>query len=295
MLPKLTNILARYNIKLLVGLELEFYCTDKTKLKEALCKNPSDIKRFNIMLKDKEKYFDFSHLKLKREIGEDQFEAIFPPTSELQESIADILKFQSLVSKCANFNAKPFPDKAPSALQFNLSLWKNDENILEDEETLNSILFSLTKFIPESMIFFTRNQNCFERITDIKSIIKFRNSPINISVGKSMNRTTALRVIDEKTDQYHYNNSIIKGTRIEHRVPSANCHVEASFYVIIAALIYGIKYPAQEKVPQIYENAFEVEEVKKYKFKPLPSSRKQSMEIYQNGLFKKIIKKLISY
>lgn len=238
MLSKLVSFINELDVQVLMGIELEFYSNQVPFL---------------------------DGIDIKAETGVNQFEAIFKLTDDIKTLAAQVINFKNSFRGCANFDALPFKDQPPSAMQVNFSLWRSSSNLLDNIVIRNSVISSILKFLPESLVFFTRNISCLERLGNLESVMKFRNSPVNISCGGDNNRTTAIRVINEISNKYTFNGKIINGFRIEHRVPSSNCHIIPSLCVILVAIIYGLRNLQNNiEIDVLYTNAFEHETIKRF-------------------------------
>lgn len=120
----------------------------------------------------------------------------------------------------------------------------------DDRNTLcSNILHHLLADIKPNLHIFAPTQNCRLRLSDIEKIRNYRNSPYTLCVGDKNNRTTAIRVLEE---------------RIEHRVPSASAPLIPSFRVILNSIQKGINETEQKYTPIIYSNAFEEEVISLY-------------------------------
>lgn len=154
-------------IKIIVGVELEFYST-----------------------KPKEFFGDF----VKNEIGEGQLEAVFAHSSNYVQVLKNVVDFKKKFNSVANFNAY-HPLLPSSSLQFNISILKDNELFLT-----HNILHHLLIGIKPNLHFFAPTENCIQRLTDIEKIKEFRNSPYTLCVGEKNNRTAAIRIIDGRIE-----------------------------------------------------------------------------------------------
>lgn len=240
----LKSIIEKLGMNILMGAELEFYVTDP---------------QFSLPR-------ELSHIEIKKELGNMQFEAVFPPTFNLGRLALEISRFRFFLRRHASFEAFTTENEPFSSLQFNFSLWKEKSNfsakndLLRTPELQNAALFFLLKDLPSHLRFFVKNANCVSRLTNIDSIKKFRNSPFTISAGGKNNRTCALRLIHEKNYKYTLDGKVLKGFRIEHRVPSSNARVFSSILSIINSLQKAYNYEkVLPQVPLLHGNAFEEE------------------------------------
>jgi glutamine synthetase len=248
MISKKLKSLKEKNIELLIGIELEFYLEDK------------NFPILNLQTED---------FAIKKEVGEGQFEAVFHLNSNVFQVLKSAILFRNRYIKILNFKGYAFTSEPNSGMQFNFSLWKNGENMMENDDFRNRIIFSLLKFLPESLNDFVKNENCILRLTDSEKIKKFRNSPCNISCGGQSNRTTAIRLIDERSEKYLLWGKSVKGYRIEHRVPSSSASVLKSFTAILKAILHGIEIPiSPENVEILHSNAFEEEIISAFNLTP---------------------------
>lgn len=215
MLASFFRELEKLEIEVFLGVELEFY---------------SHLSK---------EYFAFKNVELKDEIGKGQIEAIFPYKNNFFEVLRDVIKFRNSFRSLANFNAFIDLKTPPSALQFNVSIFKNGKNILS-----NAILQSVLQNTKNNLEVFAPTQNCKQRLKEIALIREFRNSPYTFCIGGKNNRTSAIRVKDDY---------------FEHRIPSPNCKIIKSFSVILEAIIEGINKEDVIDLPILHSNAFEDE------------------------------------
>ena len=222
--------LKQKNYQILLGVELEFY--------SALGKE----------------VFMQEGVLIKSEIGEGQLEAVFEHDFNILQVLRKVIHFRNKFAGIANFNAFVGVEQPPSAMQFSFSLWQEGENCLKFVKLRDNILYYLLELMPFAMPYFAPTTNCLKRLSNHEGVLKFRNFPVNISCGWQNNRTTAIRVCEE---------------RVEHRVPSSNCLILKSFNSILGAILKGVEEGKELQVPILYSNAFEEETIKQFNLKPL--------------------------
>lgn len=250
------------------GLELEFYLIneDKSPLKDA-----SLIDGFiSILLKEVAINSLNNIYKIEKEQGRGQIEVkmIFGSNSlEICDEIEKIkLISQKIASEkdlLANFAAQPFKDDCGSALQFNISLHENEENIFfKKDEIFNSSIAALLKYTQEMMVFLAPNSQDYLRFDydinrNLHKIGKYP-APVNLSFGAD-NRTCAIRIPKVEDSE---NSQIKYGKRIEYRVAAANADPYIVMKLLLDAILQGINddlTPENCGFEKIHGNAFDVQ------------------------------------
>lgn len=183
-----------------IGIELEFYST----------KTLSDLQNF---IKGK-----FTTIKTVIEESENsQYEIITDPTYDLELLVREVNLFKE-ASQC-DFRAKPFLDRAGSALHVNISLHDpiSDENTM-DEETTRHIIGGLCHGIKSSMIYFAPSVESYRRF---QYYDKF--TPRFATWG--FDKSNAIR---------------LRKCIIEHRVPCADSNLNDVLRCILESAEYGL-------------------------------------------------------
>jgi glutamine synthetase len=219
MLSCLIKEFKKMEVELFLGVELEFY---------------SHLTKEN---------FAFNGVELKNEIGEGQIEVVFCHKKNIFEVLRNVILFRNKFKSVANFNAFIDEDTPPSALQFNLSIYKNGVNILN-----NAILYSILNSTKNNLEFFAPTLNCKNRLSSLALVNNFRNSPYTFCIGGKNNRTSTIRL----RDGY-----------FEHRLPSPSCKILKSFEVILIGILEGLKKKDIE-IDILHSNAFEEEVIKEF-------------------------------
>ena len=199
-------------VEVFLGIELEFYTQFK-----------------------KEK-FVFKSVELKDEIGEGQIEAVFYHTKNIFEVLRSVILFRNKFKDIANFDAFINQNTPPSALQFNVSIYKNGVSILN-----NAILQSVLDFTQSNLEVFAPTLNCKNRLSNLDLITEFRNSPYTFCIGGKNNRTSVIR---------------LREGYFEHRLPSPSCKISKSFEVILMGVLEGLK-KEDIAINILHSNAFE--------------------------------------
>lgn len=186
----------------------------------------------------------------KKEKGEGQAEIALTPCPPLKaaeecERLKQLLVKQAKIDALElSFDAKPYPDRPPSALHVHISMHDRDNKPLyykRDDEISDYLAFSiggLLATMQEGIKIFAPGENSYQRY-----IYKAKDVPTTISWGAN-NRTTAIRLPDIGAPYRH----------IEHRVAGA----DADPVAIIAHIVRGIKRGLHEKIlppPQTYGDA----------------------------------------
>lgn len=243
--------LQELNITFLSGIELEFYSTDIifTSIDKSIFLNPN--------------------LEIKREIGENQFEAVFCCTDNIKLLLENINDFKDKFKKVCNFDAFINHLMPPSGMQINFSLWKLCDNILNEYKIRNAILHSLLCDLKKDISVFTVNEKCIERLTNLDLVNKFRNSPVNVSCGGASNRTVAIRVINDLNGKYRFNNKSLTGYRIEHRVPSSDAKIELCMIAVLDSVVKGLQNLNVPAVELLHGNAFEPDIINQFNLEPI--------------------------
>lgn len=242
-----------------VGAELEFYFSnrpDKFLLEEITQK----IKKFNAY-------------GLESEVDDNQYEIKFEPsyyTLKLADSISGVKNLLSEISNSQNnkisFAAKPYPDKAGSAMHIHISLHnKEGDNLLEKEGDSDNdktlyIINGLLELLPSSMKFFAPNKNDYDRFIEDKK------TPSTISWGGN-NRTVALRLPETTATP--------QNRRIEHRVPCSSADPYKVLYAIVKAVKIGLEEKKLPKFDKIHGDAY----LDQYQQQSLPKTLKQAKKI----------------
>ncbi|MGL9725851.1 MAG: glutamine synthetase [Wolbachia sp.] len=219
-------ILSNSSYHILFGIELEFYI--KGIEKEYL---------FLSSLKNKIAPFDFF---CDKENSTHQYEVKSGCYTNHENLIKHLELVKEVLIKTAqefdgnvSFKAKPYLDRAGSALNVHVNLMNsNNDNLFYSSkqkysEYLIHSIGGLCAMMKKHMLFFAPNDESYLRFQypDI-------HTPTTISWGIN-NRTAAIRI--------PYFGKDSQKCRLEHRVPGADCNLEQVLMVIIEGMIFGIE------------------------------------------------------
>lgn len=221
----LERIYANYQIKIILGVELEFYLSPHL---------------INYIPKD---------LNIKLEKGRGQYEIDLPPSSDILGMIEKINGIKTLLTVIAqkfngkvHFSAKPFLDDYGNSVHLHINaINSKKQNIFDDKYYCGLIASGLCNYMKESFLSFALTENCFTRF-DAKFM-----APTKICWGNN-NRSVAIRIPG------------LGPTRLEHRVASAEADIYTLVYYIIRAIELTLLYPDKIIITEkIYGNAFDTQ------------------------------------
>ncbi|WP_168464451.1 type I glutamate--ammonia ligase [Wolbachia endosymbiont of Ctenocephalides felis wCfeT] len=214
-------ILKDYEIRAVCGIELEFYVEGVEE---------------NLFLKNARDKISPLGFLCERENSVDQYEV----KSDCYRNFNDLIKHFTLVKELLSeaaggnisFKAKPYLDRAGSALNVHINLIDSNNNNLfycSEQNYSDYLLHSiggLCAMMNKHMLFFAPNDDSYLRFQypDI-------HTPTTVSWGVN-NRTAAIRIPNFGND--------FKKCRLEHRVPGADCDLEKVLEVIIEGMVFGI-------------------------------------------------------
>ncbi|MDC0612530.1 glutamine synthetase family protein [Vibrio sp.] len=143
----------------------------------------------------------------------------------------------------ANFMAKPYTEHAGNGCHIHISLLDSigDNIFCKQTSTFENAIGGILKFMPETMAILAPNANSFRRFQPNMFVSLWPNWGWD-------NRTVALRIPSGN----------LEDTRVEHRVPGADCNPYLVVSVILATMLEGIDSHIQP--PEAIEgNAYELE------------------------------------
>jgi glutamine synthetase len=269
-----------------IGCELEFFLLQKNhepiRDQEFLQKLIAELKE-NLTSKFSLVY------QLEKEQGVSQIELKTNFTSDLKKLCEEIESAKTLISHFAkeknlieSFAAQPFQNDCGNALQFNISLHQNEQNIFDfDKEILNKIAFKLLSKTNEMLIILAPNKDDYFRFSPETNLNLFKKgkftAPINLSFGFD-NRTCAIRIPKSQNS-----------TRLEYRIASANANPFLAIAAILLTIIDDIDCSQKGDFKQIHGNAFD----EQYNLKKLCSSFEQATELFlkKDNMFKNFFTK----
>ena len=292
------RFIKRFNLKLKIGFELEFYLLDTDYKKSSKFKLEQRIDNFYLIFS---RYLKNNSLSSKiiiaKEAGHHQFEIKTLASTSLILQINNLNLAKKQIAKIANkqklkpsFAGQPNKKDCGSALQINFSLIdKNQKNILNSPEDkckklIDYFLFNILENINKTLPIFVPKASDFLRfsieINQYLSKIGKYNSPTRISVGNN-NRTAAIRIIPKE--------------RIEYRIPSANCNIKASlaFFLLIMIDFFNknyiknnIDYNEELKKKTVFGNVF----LEQYSYLPqiITNQQEAIKEMVDSQIIKKI-------
>ena len=194
--------------------------------------------------------------QVEKEQGASQIEiktSFTPDLTRLCEEIEGAKKliknFAEAKNLTASFASQPFEDDCGSALQFNISLHQEEENIFEsDAEILKNVAAGLLKKTNEMMIFLAPKEEDYVRFSFATNRNLFKQgkftAPVNLSFGYD-NRTCAIRIPKSKI-----------GKRLEYRIAASDADPFLAIATISLAIIFGIN-DKKSDFKQIHGNAFD--------------------------------------
>lgn len=144
-----------------------------------------------------------------------------------------ILKIAYQFDCSISFKAKPYFNRAGSALHVHVNLVDSNENNLfyiHEDKCSDYLLFSiggLCEMMKKHLLYFAPNEDSYLRFQypDI-------NTPTTVSWGVN-NRTAAIRIPNFSGNS--------KKCRLEHRVPGADCNLTEILIAIMEGMIFGIE------------------------------------------------------
>ena len=283
-LKKIMQNYQEKNLKVVVGIELEFYIFEKNKFNnntEGLeIENAYSINEIDI----NEEFFNqvrcaceeqnISILSNVSECGSGQFEIVLNHNDDLVKVADDIIFLKYLIKGIAernnlkaSFMPKPTFEGSGSGLHVHLSIWdKNNKNIFNNEtqkgsDSLKYALGGLIKTMPELTLIMAPHLNSFRRLA-LES-----HAPNIISWGYD-NRTTAIRVPSGSN----------KSRRLEYRVAGSDVNPYLLLSSIAESCLLGLNeslIPPKETKGNAYNS----------NNKSLPSGWREAIENFKNGSF----------
>ena len=194
--------------------------------------------------------------QVEKEQGASQIEiktSFTPDLTRLCEEIEGaknlVKNFDEAKNLTASLASQPFGDDCGSALQFNISLHQDEENIFEsDAEILKNVAAGLLKKTNEMMIFLAPKEEDYVRFSFATNRNLFKRgkftAPVNLSFGYD-NRTCAIRIPKSKI-----------GKRLEYRIAASDADPFLAISAISLAIIFGIN-DKKSDFKQIHGNAFD--------------------------------------
>ncbi len=285
----LKQIMRKYeekNLKVVVGVELEFYIFEKNKfdnnkdnleIENAYSINEIDInEEFFHEVKRSCEAQEISIVSSVSECGQGQFEIVLNHNDNLVKVADDIIFLKYLIKGIAqknqlkaSFMPKPTIDGSGSGLHVHISIWdQNNYNIFNNEtetgsESLMFALGGLMKTMPELTLIMAPHMNSYRRLS-LES-----HAPNIISWGYD-NRTTAIRVPSGSN----------KSRRLEYRVAGSDVNPYLLLSSIAESCLLGLNEsitPPKETKGNAYNS----------RNKTLPISWREAIESFKNGKFVK--------
>lgn len=253
-----------YQVK--IGIEIEFYCFDI-----------KDIASFEQQVKYFSSQNKIEIINIISERGKDQYEVQFQPYTDIYKLIKDYntLKNYLITNFDADFSAKPIYYDVGSALQINLSINQNGQNLFakilnKESDIFNNSVAGLIKFTNYFLPLYIKDKTCLKRYDEELNNFVFINgkmpSPSYNAWGIN-NRTASLRIPTAQNfydkEQYFIENN--NNRRIEFRVPSANADIKLVLYGVLSSIKYGIQnnlQPQEQTVSNLLESNYNCERIK---------------------------------
>ncbi len=170
------------------------------------------------------------------------------------------------------FMAKPFTGQAGNSCHIHFSLWDNDQNSFDGDQTLGPIQCSDTfrwflggwmKHVPEMMVFYAPTINAYKRYEDGSW------APTRIAWCYD-NRTAGFRVVGRG-----------KSLRIECRIPGADCNPYLAYAAVLASGLDGIENKIEP--PDIFEgDVYAAQHLPR-----VPYTLKEATDLFENSDFTK--------
>ncbi|MCU7611864.1 type I glutamate--ammonia ligase [Anaplasma capra] len=166
-----------------------------------------------------------------------------------------------------DFAAKPFTDRPGSAFHVHINLVdRNNKNLFSRHSTgMSDILLhsigGLCTCMKQHMIFFAPYHQSY-----LRYIHADNTTPTTVSWGGN-NRSTAIRLPDTSLTP--------ENTRIEHRVPGADCNYELAVNAILTGVIRGIE---DKMIPP--EKIFGIASDPQYNLERLPLSLQETERLW---------------
>jgi glutamine synthetase len=236
----LIRILKNYDFKVKIGIEIEFY-TKKSEFK-----------------------YDFKHLNIENvidEMGVNQKEIQTKPYIDLNLLVKEYNEIKNILQDM-DFRAVPNDDDCSSALQINISLEKNEQNLFarqgwNESDLLLNCVAGLLKNINNNLLLYVNDENCITRF-DVERNKRVRDAkkypaPTYISWGVN-NRSAAIRIPTPKNFK-NYAETDKKERRIEFRVPSSSADIHLVLIGILTSIVDGIE---NNLTPCVEKTSFDV-------------------------------------
>jgi glutamine synthetase len=255
-LKKSLEIFSNSNSAVLkIGCELEFFLLDEN-LKSLV--NKELVAGLISELKEKLKKEFFLIYEVEKEHGVSQVEIKTDFTADLSRLAGEIENAKKFIKDfaqnknlIASFTAQPFADDCGSALQFNISLHENEQNLLlTDKKLINKIAAQLLENTDFMMVVMAPKKDDYRRFSYLVNQNLFRlgkfTAPINLSFGGN-NRTCAIRVVSDTPNS----------KRLEYRIAAADADPFLSMSLILLTL--SNSNLDLEELPQLFGNAFDAQ------------------------------------
>lgn len=276
-----------------IGCELEFFLFEKDL---AIAANQAAVSDFISTIESElKKKFSLIN-KIEKEQGASQVEIKTAFTADLArlcdelENAKNFIKnFAQEKNLTASFASQPFTEDCGSALQFNISLHQNNENIFNsDWKILTNIADGLLKSTDSMMIFLAPKAEDYQRFSFEINRHLFKKgkftAPINLSFGAD-NRSCAIRIPAIKKDEKEFQH----GKRLEYRIAAADADLAISVSAILLAILSGIENQKSD-FEQIFGNAFD----EQYQLKNFCKNLKEAEEnFFKEGNF--IKRKMVEF
>ena len=249
----------------LIGIELEFYVAgveDEALEEELFAAFLEDVRPLN--------------WSVAKETHKSQYELQTSYGPNVQDLLANLFSVKKTLQRTAelfgghlDFAAKPYIERPGSAFHVHVNLVDQHSNNLFSKRSArmsDTLLYSiggLCAYMRQHMIFFAPYSQSYLRYTYADN-----NTPTTVSWGGN-NRSTAIRLPDTSLAPTN--------TRIEHRVPGADCDYEPAINAILTGLTRGI----EDKIspPQ---RIFGIASDPQYNLEKLPHSLQEAKRLYRH-------------
>ncbi|MGN7678426.1 MAG: glutamine synthetase [Anaplasma sp.] len=225
----LTRLQREFRVCPSVGVEVEFYVKDVAE--DMLDELFSEFVRC----------VNSSQCNVTKEVHKFQYELSIAHSRNIESILADLTRAKELLLNSAkgfdgtlDFSAKPYIDAPGSAFHVHVNLVdQNSKNLFVGQDGKKSDILlhcvgGLCACMRAHMVFFAPHDRSYLRYVHAD-----HNTPTTVSWGGN-NRSTAIRLPDTHLSP--------ENTRIEHRVPGADCDYRSAITAILIGMSTGIEH-----------------------------------------------------
>ncbi|MGN7661741.1 MAG: glutamine synthetase [Anaplasma sp.] len=211
---------------------------------------------------------------ITKEVHRFQYELSIAHSQNIENILADITHAKELLLNSAegfggtlDFSAKPYVDTPGNAFHVHVNLVdQNSRNLFAGQDGKKSDMLlhcvgGLCACMQEHMVFFAPHDRSYLRYVHAD-----HNTPTTVSWGGN-NRSTAIRLPDTHLSP--------ENTRIEHRVPGADCDYRSA----ITAVLIGMSMGIEHKIVTPHKT-FGIASDPQYGLEKLPLSLQEAQELH---------------